>query len=159
MNPFGVNPLSANITKWSNTLKQFVGSLQWLVCKSIFYRWNITLNYWLIYKINNLISKCPLHVWRPLLNFFSFLFPQGFLLFSSSLFKFSLSTSSFLHISFMITYQLDFPFFRVLNLVTASILFPSFYLFLVVFWMPWILVTMYMMRDIDKVYCTRYINR
>ena len=30
-NPFLVNPLSANPTKWSNTLKQFVGNGQWTV--------------------------------------------------------------------------------------------------------------------------------
>ena len=50
----------------------------------------------------------------------------------------------FFYINFVITYQLDFPLFRNLNLLTASILFLGFrLLFLVVFSILWMLVTMY----------------
>ena len=38
-----VNPLSTNSTKWSNTLKQFVGNSQWIVwvCLTILWGWRL----------------------------------------------------------------------------------------------------------------------
>ena len=62
---------------------------------------------------------------HPFRNAFSFLFFLRFFgLSTSSLFNFNVTISS-LHINFTITYQLDFPFFRALILLTASILLPS----------------------------------
>ena len=60
----------------------------------------------------------------PLLNTFSFLFHQDFLLTFLPLLNFNLA-SSFL-INFIITYQLDFLLIQVLNLMTVFILSLSF---------------------------------
>ena len=55
-------------------------------------------------------------------------------------FKFNLLNSSLL-INFTITYQFDFPVFRVSTLLIACTLFPSFQVFLFVYCMLWMLVT------------------
>ena len=73
------------------------------------------------------------------LHIFSFFFIRLFHLSKSSLFNFNFVNISQLH-HYLSTW---FPFFWALNLLTAAILFPSFYLFLVVNWVLYILVTVY----------------
>ena len=36
---------------------------------------------------------------------------------------------------------------------------PSCFHFFIVFWMLWILVTVYMIKDIDNIYCIRHVNK
>ena len=78
--------------------------------KNVYIFWVLTV---LIYI---LFTRCISQV--PLLNTFSFLFPQAFYLSTSSLFSLNLSTSP-LVINFIVTYQFYLRLFRTLNFLTA----------------------------------------
>ena len=81
----------------------------------------------------------------PLVNTFFFLFPQTFLLINFIIAQLQL-------ISFFISDQLHhylstrFPLFRDLNLLTAFIFFLCLWLIAVVFWMLWMLITVYKVK-------------
>ena len=74
-----INPLSANPTKWSNTLKQFVGESRWIVwvCLTILWGWRLKgwmlWNYIMIHPTithqkSNLLINCKFNSIRNLFS-------------------------------------------------------------------------------------------
>ena len=108
---------------------------------------------WWYFIIDNIISECIDFLISHILNmlyqvtsFSEYLFfssASGF--FTCQLHRYAFSTYQLHHYSSTSTLPiiLDFLLFWALNLLTASLLLPGFWVFLVFLWVLWVLVTTY----------------
>ena len=104
---------------------------------------------WWYFTIDNIISECIDFLIRNILQIsvpINFLFWTSVLFFSfKQLHHYVTSAYQPHHYSSTSSLPviLDFLLFQALNLLTASFLFPSFYLFLAFLWMLWMMDTRY----------------